>query len=84
MLHIPIATLAALLAVILSLIGIRVLVFKLLRSPVERVTLPVETTRARTGEETLPDVSIWPVVVLLCVIVSLVVALIVFGNAIGG
>lgn len=82
--HIPITALATLLMVILLLIGARVVLFKWLKSPLEQAALPVETTRARTTEETLPEVSMWPVVVLLCVIVSLVVALMVFGNAIGG
>lgn len=80
----PITTLVTLLSVILSLIGVRVLLFKWLKPPVEQPLLPVETTTAQMVGEPLSEVSMWSVVVLLCVIVSLVAALIVFGNAIGG
>lgn len=84
MLNIPVTSLVKLLCVVVALVGIRVLAFKLFKPSVEQPVPQVEATTARMGEETLPPVSVWPVVVLVCVIATLVVSLVVFGNAING
>lgn len=64
------------------LIAVRLVLFKVFNPSVE---LPVETTTAsQATEEILPEVSMWPVVALLCVVVGLVVGLMMFGSVIGG
>lgn len=81
----PISSLFTLLSVIGVLAVVRLALFKVFKPPMEQVSLPVETTTAlQTTEETLPEVSGWPVAVLLCVVVGLIVGLMVFGNVIGG
>ena len=76
------SVLGMILLVIGVLVAIRLALFKVFNPSVE---LPVETTTAsQATEETLPEVSMWPVVVLLCVVVGLVVGLMMFGSVIGG
>ncbi len=81
----PISSLFTLLSVIGVLAVVGLALCKVSKPPVEQASLPVETTTAlQTAEETLPEVSGWPVAVLLCVVVGLIVGLMVFGNVIGG
>lgn len=79
----PISSLFTLLSVIGVLAVVRLALFKVFKPPMEQVSLPVETTTPQDLAETSPVTS-WPVVVLLCVVVTAVVSLMLFGNAIGG
>lgn len=80
----PISSLAVFFSVVVALVGIRVALFKMFKPAGEQPAPPVDATTAQAAEETLPPVSVWPVVVLLGVIVGLVIGLMLFGNAIGG
>lgn len=78
----PIASLVTLLSVIAALVGIRVLLFKKMKLPVEQPALPVETPSQDVVETT--RTTYWPVVILLCIVVSSVVSLMLFGRVIAG
>lgn len=78
----PISSLVVILLVIGALVGIRLVLFKMFKSSVELPSLPVENVVPPT--EVVSQTSIWPVVVLLCVVAGLIVGLMAWGNAIGG
>lgn len=80
----PISSLGIFLLIALLVIATRMALFKVFKPHAELPSLPVESVTSQADGEIVSQASGWPVVVLLCVVVFLVMGLMVFGNAIGG
>lgn len=64
-------------------VGVRLALYKWLKPGAELSALPDETTPQQEVAEASGG-SIWPVVTLLCIVVTLIVSLMMFGRVIAG
>lgn len=77
------SVLAGFLLAVFVLIGIRLALFKWFKVDEEAFALPVETTTPQEVTETT-QTTYWPVVTLLCIVVTAIVSLMMFGNVLAG